>query len=127
MLAGSPAARANDERRALGRDLVERAVLVGDLLRGVGLRRLGAAVVLDEQGSALGAVVRGLRVLEAALRAVDEAQESPWSGGVAFPARIAVSDSTSTLSRTLWPPVFCSRATSSARRMSILPCRIRRW
>ena len=30
-------------------------------------------------------------------------------------------------SSTLWPPDCWSRATSSARRMSILPCRMRRW
>src|SRR5262249_7259482 len=48
-------------------------------------------------------------------------------GGAAFDVRISVRRSTSSWSRTLAPPVFWRRATSSARRMSILPCRRRRW
>ena len=50
-----------------------------------------------------------------------------YPSGAAFPVRISVSRSTSTSSRTLRPPDFCRRATSSARRMSIFPCRSRRW
>src|SRR5581483_2443169 len=101
---------------------LERPVVLGGLER---LRLLDAlALPLVEERAALRAVVRGLRVLEAALRTVDVAHQA--LGGAAFPARISVSDSTSTWSRTLRPSVFCRRATSSARRMSILPCRIRR-
>src|SRR5205085_8899159 len=89
-------------------------------------RRLRPTLVLGEERTALGAVVRGLRVLEAALRAVDVAHSPSTFGGAAFPARIDESDSTSTWSRTLRPSDFCRRATSSALRMSILPCRSRR-
>ena len=80
-----------------------------------------------EQRAALRAVVGGLRVLEAALRAVDVAH-SPASGfgGDAFPARISLSRSRSTWPSSPPAASFCSRATSSARRMSILPCRSRR-
>src|SRR5919202_1252222 len=125
----SPAARSfRDEAQLVFADLHLDAGrrVVGEVLRREGLGRLRAALVLDEQRAALRAVVRGLRVLEAALRAVNEAQAVSSSGAV-FPARIAVSESTSTLSRTPLPPVFCSLATSSARRMSIFPCRMRRW
>ena len=52
------------------------------------LRRLAALLGVEER-AALRAVVGGLRVLEAALRAVDVAHQE---GGVAFPARISVSD-----------------------------------
>src|SRR5581483_6011184 len=124
-LARAAPARPDDERRP-----GEAEVLEG-LERLVGVRGLERLRLLDvlalpfvEERAALRAVVRGLRVLEAALRTVDVAHQS--LGGAAFPARISVSDSTSTWSRTLRPSVFCRRATSSARRMSILPCRIRR-
>src|SRR5919198_2196410 len=72
VLARPPAPRAHDERRALGAEIFERerGVLVA-LLGRVAHRRLGARLVLHEQRSALGAVVRGLRVLEAALGTVD--------------------------------------------------------
>ena len=64
-------------------------------------RRL-AVVVAHEQRAALRAVVRRLRILEAALGAVDVTHEA---GGEAFPARIALSASTSTCSSTLLPSV----------------------
>src|SRR5207248_4793446 len=121
-LAGAAAAGADDERRALHPDVAERLEHLRALLGAEGLRLFGALRRMQER-TALRAVVRGLRVLEAALGAVDVAHAV---GGAAFPARISVSDSTSTWSRTLCPPVFWSRATSSARRMSIFPCRISR-
>ncbi len=94
---------------------------------GVNVCVVSAGVVLHEQRAAAGAVVRGLRVLEAALGAVDVAHRSPLrSVASTFRRGSPISDSTSTCSRTLLPPVFWSRATSSARRMSILPCRMRR-
>src|SRR5439155_20867245 len=96
---------------------------VGDLLRRERLRGLRRGLALLQQRAAAGAVVRGLRILEAALAAVDLGH----AGGLAFPVRISVRRSTSTWSRTLLPPDRCNRATSSARRMSILPCRRRRW
>src|SRR5207302_6963583 len=114
-LAGAAAAGADDEGRALHPDVAERLEHLRALLGAEGLRLLGALRRVQER-TALRAVVRSLRVLEAALGTVDVAH---WAGGAAFPARISVSDSTLTSSRTLRPPVFCSRATSSARRMSI--------
>src|SRR5205823_1414764 len=111
-LARASAARADDERRPLDPQVLERrGRFVVDLVGRVLLRRLGAALVLHEQRAALRAVVRGLRVLEAALRAVDVTHE----GGAPFDVRMSVSDSTSTWSRTLLPPVSRRRATSSAR------------
>src|SRR5262249_25996642 len=74
MLAGAAAARADDQSRAVARDLVECAVLVRDLLGRGRRRRLAPRLVDNEERAALRAVVRRLRVLEAALRAVDEAQ-----------------------------------------------------
>src|SRR6266511_4835665 len=120
------AARADDQGRPADAEVVER---VGGLERGLlgreGLRGLDAAVVLGQQRAAAGAVIGGFLVLEAALLAVDVAHSV--AGGAAFAARMAVRWSTSTWSSTLRPSVFCSRATSSARRMSIFPCRSRRW
>src|SRR5439155_26464672 len=106
-------------------ELLERGrrVLVA-FLRRVAHRRLAARLVPHEQRAALGAVVGGLRVLEAALGTVDVAHSS--LGGAALPARMAASRSTSTCSGTLFPPVSLRRACSSARSRSILPCRIRR-
>src|SRR5207237_4959534 len=134
------AARANDERRTFDgevlEDRVRRAVAV---VWREGLSRLRSGLVLDEQRPAAGAVIRRLRILEAALLAVDmghvfalPCQASAWLGraqlgGAALEVRISVRRSTSSWSRTLRPSVFCSRATSSARRMSIFPCRRRRW
>ena len=74
VLAGPPSAGADDERRPVGREVVQGPVLVGELVRRERLRRLRAALVLDEQRAAFRAVVGSLRVLEAALGAVDEAQ-----------------------------------------------------
>src|SRR5262249_29283594 len=123
-LAGAAAAGADDERRPGDAEVAEALEQLVVLLGGEGLRLLDAlGLALVQERAALRAVVRGLRVLEAALRAVDVAHSA---GGAAFPARISVNDSTSTWSRTLRPSVFWSRATSSARRMSIFPCRIRR-
>src|SRR5439155_17777616 len=100
-LAGAPAPRADDERGAVDPDVAERLEELLALLGGERLRllpRLGLTVV--EKRTALGAVIRGLRVLEAALGTVDVAHSL---GGAAFPARISVSDSTSTWSITLRP------------------------
>src|SRR5882672_8134864 len=116
------AAGADDERRTFDAEVFEHAA--GCVLAFLGrerLRRLGPAFVLHEQRAAAGTVVRGLGVLEAAFLAIDVTQE----GGAAFEVRISVRWSTSTWSRTLFPFVFCKRATSSARRMSIFPCRSR--
>src|SRR5215212_7432046 len=122
-LPGASAARADNERGALDAEALDRLGrrLVA-LLGREGLRRLGGALLLDEQRAAARAVVRGFGVLEAALLTVDVAQ----AGGAAFDVRISVRWSTSTWSRTLCPPVFWRRATSSARRMSIFPCSSRR-
>src|SRR6266542_2804996 len=123
MLARAAATGAHDERRPLGLEVVERdRSLVGDVLRREAHRRFPAGLALDEQRAALGAVIGGFRVLEAALGTVDMAH----SGGAALPARMAASRSMSTCSRTLLPPVSRSRACSSARSRSIFPCRIRR-
>src|SRR5262249_60495788 len=116
------AARADDERRPVEAEVLV-VEMLADVLGRVRLRRLARGLPLLQQGAAAGAVVGRLRILEAALTAVDDAQA--W--GAAFPLRISVSRSTSTWSRTLRPPDCCRRATSSARRMSILPCRMRRW
>src|SRR6059058_1695103 len=72
MLAGPAAAGADHERRAVGAKLVERdGSVVLPLLGHVAHRRLGARLLRDEQRAAPGAVVGGLRVLEAALGTVD--------------------------------------------------------
>src|SRR5438067_633769 len=145
------AAGPDDERRALEPfDGIAREL--ADILRGKGLRRFHAGFTLLEQGAAARAVVCGLRVLEAALRAVNVTQalapdscdehrartparslqpnrtRSVWDNydsGDDFPARISVRRSTSTSSRMLRPPERWSRATSSAPRMSISPARAR--
>src|SRR5436190_11133007 len=99
VLAGTPPARADDECRPLGAEVLERdGCIVSPLLRRVAHRRLAPGLVLDEQRAATGAVIRGLRVLEAALRTVDVAHSS--LRGAALPARIAASLSMSTCSRT---------------------------
>src|SRR5438132_2640481 len=118
----SSATRADDQRCAVDADFLERVEVVGWLRRRERLGRL-ALLVDDERGAALRAEVRGFRVVVPALRAVDVRHQA---GGVALPARTAVSDSTSTDSRTLFPSVAFRRATSSDRRMSIFPCRSRR-
>src|SRR6184192_1279307 len=67
-----PAARANDERRPLDARVLERRL--GRSVAVLGrerLGRLGSRLVLDEERTAAGAVVRGFRILEAALLAVD--------------------------------------------------------
>src|SRR5919198_1346162 len=112
------AARADDERGALDAEILEglRRVLPVALLGEVRHRGLGAAVP-HEEGAALGAVVRGLRVLEAALGAVDVGHSG--FGGGAFAARMSVSRLTSTSSSTLFPPDSRRRATSSVRSMSM--------
>src|SRR5207248_10373455 len=53
VLARPTPARADDEGWSLRRDLIEGAVLDRDLLRGIGLRRLGAALVLDRKSTRL--------------------------------------------------------------------------
>src|SRR5262249_7237441 len=116
------AARPDDQRRAFDAEVLERLGWLVALLRGEGLGRLRPALVPDEQGAAARAVIGGFRILEAALLAVDVAQ----AGGAALEARISVRASTSTLSSTLWPPVFWSRATSSVRSRSIRACSRRR-
>ena len=74
------AACADDERRALDPEVV--VVLgVADLLRRERLGRLDGRLALREQRAAARAVVGGLRVLEAALGAVDDAH----AGGAALP------------------------------------------
>src|SRR5439155_9096360 len=73
-LAGAPAPRADDERRAVDPYVAERLEELLALLGREGLRllpRLGLTVA--QQRTALGAIVRGLRVLEAALGTVDVA------------------------------------------------------
>src|SRR5207302_3845123 len=113
----SSAARADDERGALDAEVFEdlrRVVLA--VVEGVRHGGLGAAVPHEER-AALGAVVRGLRVLEAALGAVDVGHSG--FGGGAFAARMSVSRSTSTSSSTLFPPDSRNRATSSVRSMSM--------
>ena len=95
------AARAHDERRAFEPEVVvlER---VADLLGREGLRRLRAPARPAQQRAAARAVIRGLRVLEAALLAVR--RRSCYAGGADFPVRISVRRSTSTWSSTLLPP-----------------------
>src|SRR5581483_1067775 len=116
------AARTDDERGAFEAQLLE----LGELVALVGaealrlLRGLGSV----QEGTALRAVVGGLRILEAALGTVDVCHYS--EGGAALPARMAVSDSTSTWLRIVSGPAAFSRAWYSARRMSIFPCRSRR-
>src|SRR5207248_8278062 len=121
-LAGPSPARADDERGAVDAEVVEWIEVLGQF----GSReRLGRLALLgaDEGSTAPRAEARGFRVVVPALRTVDVRHQA---GGAALPVRIAVSESTSTVSRTLLPSVSCRRATSSARRMSILPCRSRR-
>ena len=74
VLARTTPTRADDQRRPLGAEVLEGdGCLVSPLLRRVAHRRLAPRLVLDEQRAAAGTVIRGLRVLEAALRAVDVA------------------------------------------------------
>src|SRR5215211_6868481 len=77
VLTGAAAAGADDERRALRAEVLERHE--SPLLRLLGRvahRRLRAGLVLHEQGAAARAVVRSLRVLEPALGAVHMPHES---------------------------------------------------
>ena len=77
-----------------------------------------------QERAALRAVVRGLRVLEAALGAVDVAHSLGRRG---LPGEDLGQRRRRRPGRgRCGPPVFCRRATSSARRMSIFPCRMRR-
>src|SRR6266550_8978147 len=121
-----PAAAGADDQCGTGdTEVLERfGRCVFTVVRGERLRRLSAPLVLDEERAAAGAIVRSFGVLEAALLTVDVAQRClpSYSGGAAFEVRISVRWSTSTSSRMLVPPVFCSLATNSARRMSIFPC-----
>src|SRR6185437_14824919 len=89
-LAGPSAPRANDERRPVDTDVPERLEQLVAILGRERLRLLDALrLALVQECAALGAVVRGLRVLEAAFGAVDVAHSL---GGAAFPARISVSE-----------------------------------
>src|SRR5438876_5915127 len=117
-----PAARADDERRAVDAEILDRIKALRHLGSG---ERLGRLPLFghDERSAALRAEVRGLRVVVPALGAVDVRHQA---GGAALPVRMSVSESPLTESRTLLPCVSWSRATSSARRMSIFPCRSRR-
>src|ERR671936_2074148 len=111
------AAGANDERRPADAELVEgigRRELA--LLGREGLRRLGAVFLFHEQCAAAGAVVRSLRVLEAALLAVDMAQ-------VTSAARSSTSGFPSGGRR---PPVrgrFCPASSAAVRRAPRGGCR----
>ena len=135
-LPGAPAAGADDQRRALDPQLREReAVVLGLFVGREGHRRVGAALLLvDQQRAALRAVVGGLGVLEAALRAVDvghcSAASSSSSGRAAAPSRRGSPPACRRRSRAgalLLPNLLLeARDWSSARRMSILPCRRRR-
>src|SRR5712692_447274 len=138
-LAGPPTSGADDQRRPGVGDHVldlhglDLPGLLVDTVGGRGLvgGRLGRA----EEGAALLAVVGPLVVDEPALGAVDGHGASPspergYSSAPAgtLPARMSVSLSTSVTESTS-SPLSCflrSRLTSSARRMSILPCRMRR-
>jgi hypothetical protein len=136
--ADAAAARPDDHRGALvGDDLldVNRHELAG-LVDAVGRGRSVAAALLAraEERPALLAVVGSVGVDEAALRAVERHRPrcrysaSGPSVPTARPARMSVSFWTSSPVMTS-SPVSCflrSRLTSSARRMSILPWRIRR-
>src|SRR5262249_52277619 len=89
---GAPAARADDEGRAVeDAEILERVEALGDL---GSVERLGRLPLFwdDERGAALRAEVRGLRVVVPALRAVDVRRQA---GGAALPVRISVSESTS--------------------------------
>src|SRR5438477_3711773 len=98
-----------------------------ELLGRHGLRLPRRRILRADQRATAGAVARRLRIREAAFGTVDLRHAvSASSGGGPFAVRMSVSVSTSTASRTLFPPDFCRRATSSARRMSIFPCRSRR-
>src|SRR5947209_10487100 len=122
-LAGAPSAGADDEDGALQPEIVES---VEGVARVAERERLGLLALLGhhEGSPAPRAKARELRVVVPALGAVDVRHR--YVRGVALPARISVSALTSTVSRTLRPSVFCRRATSSARRMSIFPCSSRR-
>src|SRR6476659_4034885 len=101
----SATARAHDERRHFQAEVLMLQV-VADFLWREGLRRLRRMLSLREERATARAVVRRLRVLEAALLAVDDAHQA---FGDALPVRMSVRRSTSTWSRTLRPPDFCSR------------------
>ena len=75
------AACAHDERRALDPEVL--VLDVADLLGREGLRRLRRLLAAREQRAAARAVVRRLRVLEAALLAVDDAHR--YAGGARLP------------------------------------------
>src|SRR5215211_350018 len=129
-LAGATPARADHERGALMGHRVEvhRTKLAG-LVHLVDLGRVAARALglVAEERSALLAVVSTHGVGEAALRAVHRYSISA-SAGMPLPARMSVSCCTSAPLITDSPSscFFRSRLTSSARRMSILPWRIRR-
>src|SRR5262249_51636689 len=78
-------ARAHDERRAVDPELLEVGLLLVVGLLGCECHRRLTVLVADEQRAAAGAVVRGLRVLEAAFRAVLVAH----AGGAALPVRMS--------------------------------------
>src|SRR5262249_42697006 len=79
--------RTDDERRALEFLERERAVVVDLVVGAEGHRRFGVLLVGHEERAALRAVVRSLRVLEAALRTVDVAHRGRSRSGVATPPR----------------------------------------
>src|SRR5437763_5912571 len=138
-LARAPASR-TDDQGALLRDRlrVERLDVAGvvELPRGGGV--VGLRLDVPEKCAALLAVVRPLAVDEPAFGAVHVASpgicpERVYSpslapSGMALPARMSVSCWTSAPLLTASPcsRLRRSRLTSSARRMSILPCSIRR-
>src|SRR3954454_5247621 len=137
-LADAAAAGADDERGALVGDDVadvdrhELAGLVDAVRGGGGLARRRLLARRAQVGAAARAVVRALGVDEAALRAVERHPEFRYSvscvSPAARPARMSVSLWTSSPVMTSSPPscFLRSRLTSSARRMSILPWRMRR-
>src|SRR5438093_1730394 len=74
----SPAAGPDYQRGSLDSEIVERGVRRAvTVVRRERLRHLGAGLVLDEESAAARAVVRGFRVLEAALLAVDVRHAGP--------------------------------------------------
>src|SRR5215218_1348930 len=127
--AGATSARADHERRALVGHRVEvHGTQLPGLVHLVDLGGVALALgLVAKEGAALLAVVRALGVGEAALRAVHRYSISA-SAGMPLPARMSVSCCTSAPLITDSPSscFFRSRLTSSARRMSILPWRIRR-
>src|SRR5207253_9361540 len=102
------ATRPDDERRPRDSEILERfGGRIFPVVRRECLRRLGAALVPDEQRAATCAVVRSFGVLEAALLTVDMAHDGCC--GAALEVRISVRCWTSTCSGTPLPPVHGGR------------------